>query len=427
MKILPEQSLRTRILLAYMLLAALLCGLFGAVTYVSVEAIENQMVNVRLLESGNQMIDNHLKGYKTGPNEPDILSGEQIPVWLRDASPGIHEVTVNGRPLHVLIRDYAGRRYAIVHDESNFERLELYVWLALAAACFICLLAAFLFGSATASRVIRPVTELAEAVREDRLAGLPALKAVDELGVLARSFAAKSEEMQRFLLRERLFTGDVSHELRTPLTIILGAAELLQSRLGDRVDILPVIERIRRTAVDTAERVSALLMLSRSPELVDAPFVEVAAIVEHEVEKSRPLLQGKPVAVSVELLAQPRVFGRPELIGIAVGNLIRNACQFTEAGEIRVVLANDHLAVQDTGPGVPDHLRDKLFERFVRAESDSVEGTGLGLAIVRRVCAHLGWSVELQSPQQGGSRFVIGFAEQAPSTARPEVIALTAS
>lgn len=424
---LPERSLRSRILLAYMLLAALLCALFGAVTYVSVKAIENQMVNVRLLESGNQMIDNHLKGYRTGPNEPDILSGEQIPVWLRDASPGVHEVTVNGRPSHVLIRDYESRRYAIVHDESTFERLEHYVWLALAAACFVCLLAAFLFGSATASRVIRPVTELAEAVREDRLAGLPALKAVDELGILARSFAAKSEEMQRFLLRERLFTGDVSHELRTPLTIILGAAEVLQSRLGDRVDIQPVIERIRRTAVDTADRVSALLMLSRSPELVDAPVVDVATILEHEVEKSRALLQGKPVTMSVELLAQPRVFGRPELIGIAIGNLIRNACQLTEEGKVRVVLANDHLAVEDTGPGVPEHLRDKLFERFVRAGSDSVAGTGLGLAIVRRVCEHLGWSVELQSPPQGGSLFLIGFNAEAPSRVSSEVAALTAS
>lgn len=406
----PSKSLRSRILLAYMMLAGVLCLLFCAVTYISVEAIENQLVKMRLLESGDQMIENHLKGYHTGPNEPEVLSGEQIPPWLRGARPGIHEVTADGKPMDILVRDYQGKRYAIVHDESNFERLEGYVWIALAAACLVCLVAAFLLGSATASRVIRPVTELADAVREDRLAaGLAALEADDEVGVLARAFAIKSEEMKRFLLREQLFTGDVSHELRTPLTVMLGAAELLAARLRDRPDLAPVVERIRRTAVDTAERVSALLMLSRSPESVDAPLVEMAPLLEHEIERCRPLLQGKPVELRWVMDAQPRVFGRPELIAIAVGNLLRNACQFTEHGHVLVRLGQAQVTVEDTGTGIPPEVKSKVFDRFVRAVPDSVPGSGLGLAIVRRVCEHLGWTVELQAPAGGGSRFVLGF------------------
>lgn len=414
-----SRTLRARIVLAYMALAAVLCLLFVAITHVSVEAIEERLVNRRLLEAGDQMIENHLKGYRTGPHEPDVLSGEQIPQWLRGAAPGIHEVTDRGQPLHVLIRDYEGQRYAIVHDESDFEILETYIWITLAAACGVCLVAAFLFGSATASRVIRPVTELAEAVEQDRLgAGLPAHEAEDEVGVLARAFAAKQEQMQRFLLREQLFTGDVSHELRTPLTVMLGAAELLQARLQDRPELQPAIERIKRTAVDTADRVSALLMLSRSPELVDAPLVDLAPLLQTEMERCRPLLQGKPVELRLALDARPQVFGRSELIAIAVGNLLRNACQFTERGHVLVSLGKDHLAVEDTGAGIPEDVKAQIFERFVRAAPAGVAGTGLGLAIVRRVCEHLGWSVELQTPAEGGSRFVLGFGAGLVATQR---------
>ncbi|WEL99001.1 sensor histidine kinase [Delftia tsuruhatensis] len=406
----PSKSLRSRILLAYMMLAGVLCFLFGAVTYISVEAIEVQQVNGRLLESGNQMIENHLNGYHTGPNEPEVLVGEQIPDSLRRATPGIHEVVEQDRSLHVLIRDYEGKRYAIVYDESGFERIETYVLIALSAACLVSLVAAFLLASATASRVIRPVTELANAVREDQLvAGLEALEADDEVGVLARAFATKSEEMQRFLLREQLFTGDVSHELRTPLTVVLGAAELLQARLGDRPDLLPAIERIRRTAADTAERVSALLLLSRSPESMDAPLLDLEPLVAHEMERCRPLLQGKPVSMRLEVRQAARVFGRAELAATAIGNLVRNACQFTEQGEVLLVLDRDTLVIEDTGGGVPEVVRTRVFDRYIRAAPDHITGTGLGLAIVRRIAEHLGWTVVHEARLDGGSRFIVTF------------------
>ncbi|HEX7891074.1 MAG TPA: HAMP domain-containing sensor histidine kinase [Ramlibacter sp.] len=410
----PSRSLRTRIVLAYLLLAALLCGLFGAITYVSVQTIEEVLIRAKLADSGDRMIEDYLRGAPVKPDDPEVLTGDRMPPWLQHAEPGVHEVSLHGQTYHVLVRDHEGRRFAVVHDDSAFEQIETYVAIAFAAACAVCLLAAFLFGSATASRVIRPVTELADAVREDRLAGLAALDSVDELGVLARTFAARSDEMQRFLLREQFFTGDVSHELRTPLTVILGGAELLQARLADRPDLLPAVERIRRTAVETAQRVSALLLLSRSPADIEAPRVEFASIVEQEIERCRPLLRDKPVRLVFTQSATPFVQGPPELIGIAVDNLLRNACRFTEEGEVRITLEEGRLVVEDTGPGLPTELREKIFERFVRAAPEAVPGTGLGLAIVQRVCEHLGWTVGAGSSPSGGSRFVLAFPDAFP-------------
>lgn len=404
-------SLRRRIANAYLLLAIVLCACFAGIAYFTVKTIEDKLIDARLMAAADRLIENKLKGLETGvPGEPFVLHGAELAPALRSLASGIHEVDLNGRALHVLIRLQGGETYAIVDDESEYERIEGDIWEALAGGLLACLVLAIVLGRVTASQVIAPVVALSKAVENDRLGPeTPSLHASDEVGVLARALTAHTEEMQRFLVREQLFTGDVSHELRTPLTIILGAAELLQARLVDRPDLLPATERISRTAADTAERVSALLLLSRSPESMDAPLLDLEPLVAHEMERCRPLLQGKPVSMRLEVRQAAQVFGRVELAATAIGNLVRNACQFTEQGEVLLVLDRDTLVVEDTGVGVPEAVRARVFDRFIRAAPDHVAGTGLGLAIVRRIAEHLGWTVLLEARPGGGSRFVVTF------------------
>lgn len=408
----PSRSLRARIVLAYLLLATLLCLLFSAITYASVVTIETELLKSRLRESAQRLVQNHLAGYRPVPGEPEVVPEAALPHGLRSASADVQDVTINDRSLQVLLVEVEGRRYAVVQDESGFERIEAYVWAALGAASLICMFVAFMFGSATASRVIRPLTGLADAVKQGKVASSPAMDNRDELGVLARAFAAKNEEMAGFLERERLFTGDVSHELRTPLTVILGAAELLQARLKDSGEMLSAVERVRRTALDTAGRVTALLMLSRSPEAVEAPAVHLAPLIEQEFERWQAMRVSEKVSMRLSIRGAPVVCAHPELVSMAAGNLIRNACQFTENGEVCVELDETSISVKDTGPGVPEHLRHTLFERFVRHAPETTTGTGLGLAIVRRICEHLNWKVSVESSSGTGSRFVIRFGAE---------------
>ena len=395
------------------MLAVVLCTCFGGIAYLTVKAIEDKLINARLVAAADRLIENHLVGLESGvPGEPVVLRGAALPPPLRELAGGVHEIDLGGRALHVLIRDQGDDRFAIVDDESEYERIEGDIWIALAGGLLGCVLLAVVLGWVTASRVIAPVIALSKAVDENRLGPhTPSLDASDEVGALARAFADRSNEMERFLLREQLFTGDVSHELRTPLTVILGAAEVLQARLHDRPDLLPAVERIRRTAADTGERVGALLLLSRSPESVDALLLDLAPVVENEMERCRPLLQGKRVSMRLDVLEPTRVFGRAELAAIVIGNLIRNACQFTEEGEVSLVLDRRRLVIEDTGVGVPDTVKSQIFDRFVRAAPLNVPGTGLGLAIVRRVAEHLGWSVLLEARPAGGSRFVLVYPD----------------
>jgi signal transduction histidine kinase len=88
------------------------------------------------------------------------------------------------------------------------------------------LLLSMLLGRFVGQRLVTPISQLANAVSEHAVE-LPLLDARDEIGILARAFAAHTGELRRVLDRERFFTGDVSHELRSPLTVIMGAAEIL--------------------------------------------------------------------------------------------------------------------------------------------------------------------------------------------------------
>ncbi len=405
-------SLRYRIVAAYVLLTCAVCGCFAIVAFFALQAVEDRMIDQRLSQAAPGLIERYRQGLAiTEPGEATLYHGRDIPPALTGLKPGVYDTVIGDSAHQALIVDDKGERYAIAQDDSDYERIKRSVYEALAVAVPACLLLAVLLGRITASRVIAPVTALADAVRkEDMTSELPSLRAGDEIGVLARAFAARTNALGTFLARERLFAGDVSHELRTPLTVILGAAELLQARLHGKDELLPIVERVRRTAADTADRIGALLLLSRAPESVDAPRIGLTPLIEQEMERHRPLLEGKPVELQFESSAEVYVFAQPELVGIAVGNLIRNACQFTEQGRVTVRLLVDALVVEDTGVGIPLAIRERLFERFVRGSADPLTGSGLGLAIVRRVADHLGWRVSVEDREGGGSRFIVLFS-----------------
>ena len=405
-----EHSLRRRIVAACVLLATVVGGVFAATTYVLIESVEHELIDARLSRAMVPLLESRRAGRAVVPPvDLHFATGAQLPAALRELATGMHEVEFDGHIQHVLLVDEAGQRLALIDDQRDFDRIEGIAFIVLALGFGAGLLLAVGIGQAMASRVIAPVTALAHAVQHDDLPQHPELlQAADEIGVLGRAFDAKTAELRRFLGRERLFTADVSHELRTPLTVILGAAELLALRLADRTDLQAAAERIRRNAADTGARVAALLQLARAPEATPREPLDLRQIVEREVERCRPLLDGKPVELTLDAPQPVWVQASAELAAIAVDNLLRNACAFTQQGAVRVQLSERALVVEDTGPGVPPAVRSRLFERFVRGDDEAHHaGSGLGLSIVKRVADHLGWAIRLDDGRQGGSRFTL--------------------
>ncbi|HHA2417708.1 TPA: sensor histidine kinase, partial [Stenotrophomonas maltophilia] len=261
-----------------------------------------------------------------------------------------------------------------------------------------CVLGAFLIGRKVATHVIAPITRLADAV-QDGHKPFPYQDARDEIGVLARAFARHSDELERFLHREQCFSGDASHELRTPLAIIGGAAETLACQLPADSHLVPSAERILRTTQEMQRQLTCLLLLSRAPSTVPRNEVALRALIECCMDRCQPWLSGKPVIVAFDALHDTVLHTNADLARSVIWNLLRNACQYTESGEVRISLHDAALIVADTGPGLPSSIDPQLFQRFVPASVHS--GEGLGLSIVQRIVEHLGWRMTVHSSQQG--------------------------
>ncbi|MGO9884891.1 MAG: sensor histidine kinase [Solirubrobacteraceae bacterium] len=282
--------------------------------------------------------------------------------------------------------------------------------------------AALLAGLFVSARAMRPIVELTDAAREiertrDPTRQIPHPEAEDEIAELARTLegmlgaldAARSDT-QAMLDRQREFVADASHELRTPLTSVLANLELLNEELtGEQAE---TAEAALRSTRRMRRLVGDLLLLARA-DARRAPPRRTTDIGEVLIEAASEL---GPMADNHELSidAQPALVDgvRDELHRLVL-NLLENSVRHTPPGtQIRASTQNGGasavLIVEDTGPGIPPALEQRVFERFVRGGRDGGRGSGLGLAIVRAVAESHGGTVEMQRPTNGtGTRFVI--------------------
>jgi signal transduction histidine kinase len=401
-------SLRRWITIAFVIFGGLSSLLFATIAIVAVEGIEVRLVDQRLAEVAAWAAPRHAAGM--GAEMPTGLSfyrGAAIPLSLRDVPKGVHDVKVDGSGLHVLSGADDAGPYVLVDHESDYDSVERVVFsmFALGVAGFMVFSA--LLGRFVGRRIVEPIRQLADAVNSSPTR-LPLLGRKDELGILARALDAHTSELRSFLDRERFFTGDVSHELRSPLTVIMGAAEILIEQGGDPAVSAPA-KRILRAAREAAECVTVLLLLARSPELGALPPVRLNDIARRETERYRSMVADKPVLLEFADGPAFSVTAPAELCAAAIGNLVRNACQYTERGSVTVRLGPNGIAVEDTGPGLPPAVRATLGQATAAAPSQGSAGTGLGLALVQRICEYLGARLEYAERPGGGSLFSITF------------------
>jgi len=284
-------------------------------------------------------------------------------------------------------------------------------------------LLALLAGLATARRAMEPIAEMTAAAREversrDPTVRIPRPDAEDEVAELARTLESMlhaldeaRSETEATLVRQREFVADASHELRTPLTSVLANLELLEEYLdGEQreaaASALRSSRRMRRLVAD-------LLLLARADagrETAHEP-VDVSSIVTDAAAELEPVAGDHEISIS----APPGmvVDGARDELHRLILNLMENALRHTDPGtavEAQVQREDGYvvLAVEDDGPGIPEDLRDKVFERFFRGSSDRGGSSGLGLSIVRAVAESHNGTVGLEPPLDGrGARFVV--------------------
>jgi signal transduction histidine kinase len=251
---------------------------------------------------------------------------------------------------------------------------------------------------------------------------VPQPRADDEVAELARTLdemlsalAASRGETEAALARQRQFVADASHELRTPLTSILANLELLADVLdGEHGEAarsaLRSSQRMRRLVAD-------LLLLARADAQRELPHepTDLGQVVIEAAAELGPVSEGHELDVSTERAV---VAGSPDELHRLAINLMENAIRHTPPGthvHAAVQRQNGHavLTVTDDGPGIPDELRDRIFERFTRGDGDGGGSFGLGLSIVRAVAESHNGTVTL-APGGGGARFVVTLPSRNP-------------
>ena len=259
-----------------------------------------------------------------------------------------------------------------------------------------------------------------------RLAGL--VHAVERAGLAERLARREAEQAQQLLTFQNAqlveidrlkdeFVSSISHELRTPLTSIAGYVELLQE-VEEDPEKLGHLAIVGRNSDRLLALVSDLLFAARLQygrlELERSP-VDLRRLVEQCVESARPRAQTASVQLEVEVEAVPEIEGEPAKLAQLLDNLVSNAIKFTPRdGRVRIRLsAHDDLIrieVSDTGIGIPDQERERLFERFFRAQSAlerQIQGTGLGLYISKAIVdAHHG-RIGVNSTPGEGTTFIV--------------------
>lgn len=259
---------------------------------------------------------------------------------------------------------------------------------------------------------LNPLQRMADAIRgraPDSLAPLVFPPLPTELEPMAAALNRLLMQVNQLLDQEKRFIADAAHELRTPLAVLrIHAQNALEAPdAGDRDEAL----RQLAGGVDRATRVVAqLLTLARlDPNSVRLSMgnLDLLAFLRGELAELTPLALNR----QQDLILEAGEGGNYQLIadapslGILLQNLISNAVQYTPAGGcIQVHLLADAqalvLQVQDSGPGVPANMRERLFERFFRLGEG--QGAGLGLSIVRRVVELHQGSISLEDSPLGG-------------------------
>ena len=410
-----RHSLRTRVVFAFGLFAALLGIVSGFGMLATLRVTEDRMVERQLRLSVADYIGRSGVDPDAAPPHSAYLKSYrepvELPTALRDWAAGTPDdgyYEFQSDELHIAVVTTAvppGPLY-VVADVSDLEASateELWWIIGLVTMVSILTILAIVLGVFISRRAIDPVVRLAEAVggiNPEQLSDddWRRVKAAsfhdDEVGLLARTLEKTLKRICEFIDRERYFTNAASHELRTPITVMKGALELLeQAEMSGNAS--RAVGRIERATIDMQATIDMFLCLSReSNDSSYSEHFEVGPLVDQAIEQQRHLLANKNITVDVKRLTNPSLLGHPQAFAIAVGNLVRNAFEHTphDQGPVSVRIDQHEVSVSNrSGLEVDDP---EALSKW-RSRGSETQGFGLGLGIVERLCEHNGWTFTL--------------------------------
>ena len=302
-------------------------------------------------------------------------------------------------------------------DERFLDSVSASILWATLGASLIALLMGLLFTR----RVTLPLASLNAAARRVASGDLSTpveIRSNDELAELSVSFNTMTEELRRLEEAKKRIIADAAHELRTPVTLLQGTVEAM-------IDgVYPLDPATLRSMHEETIRLSRLIDSLRELETIESGELELDLKEVDVLEIARKAVSfftAQASAKGIELSIAEGGSGNPRLVadglrlGEVVYNLISNAIKYSPQGsEVRVSVRADSafvcIAVEDSGPGIPENERERIFERFYRIDRSRAQdsgGRGLGLAIASEIVKAHGGRIEVGESELGGAAFVV--------------------
>ena len=273
------------------------------------------------------------------------------------------------------------------------------------------------FISGHALRPIREFSDKIEKVQAQNLADSRIEEnQVKELNQLSVSYNRMLERLSDAFEIQRQFTANAAHELRTPLALMQVQLDLYHSNShpGNDADTVQMIQMVTEQNDRLNKMVKTLLDMSELQTVGRDDEIVLDALVDEVLEDLEPLAEGKNIRL-IGKCKDITMVGSDILIYRLVYNLVENAIKYNHSGGQVTVTADRkekhvYLSVEDTGTGIPEELKERVFEPFFRVDksrSRELGGVGLGLALVREIVRAHDGSITVKSNPSGGTIFEV--------------------
>ena len=284
---------------------------------------------------------------------------------------------------------------------------------------------AFLGGVATyfiSGHALRPIREFSDKIEKVQAQNLADSQIeenqVKELNQLSVSYNRMLERLSDAFEIQRQFTANAAHELRTPLALMQVQLDLYHSNShpDNDADTVQMIKMVTEQNDRLNKMVKTLLDMSELQTVGRDDEIILDALVDEVLEDLEPLAEGKNIRL-IGKCKDITMVGSDILIYRLVYNLVENAIKYNHSGGQVTVTADRkenhvYLSVEDTGAGIPEELKERVFEPFFRVDksrSRELGGVGLGLALVREIVRVHDGSITVKSNPSGGTIFEVVF------------------
>lgn len=269
---------------------------------------------------------------------------------------------------------------------------------------------------------LRPLREItAELKRRSHrdLSPIETLRLPPDLLSLAAAFNDLMTRLAAVIAAQRAFIADAAHELLTPITALRLQTQMLSRAASParREEALTELQAGLSRTIYLARQLLTLARQDANAESAPREIVPIADLLRDIVAIYLPLAQSRFVQIELEISAEPAVSGYAEGLSTLIANLVDNAVKYSPRGgrvriELHVADSLPLLLIEDSGPGIPHHERERVFDRFYRAAGSKVGGSGLGLAIARDIAERHAATIHLgSSAALGGLCVAVSFAE----------------